>query len=112
MESILKSVRLLVGSDEDFEAFDKELVIYTNTALNVLAQLGVGPSGGFFITDTEALWTDFLPFNDPRFELVKAYVLQKVRILFDPPTSSAVLESMNRTLAELEWRIMIVVETV
>lgn len=111
MESILISIRKLVGSHEDCAAFDPDLIVYTNTALNVLTQLGVGPKNGFFITGTDEKWSNFLPSSDHRYELVKAYVAQKVKILFDPPTSSSVLDSMNRALSELEWRVMATVET-
>lgn len=112
MESILMSVRKMVGPHEDCADFDTDLIVYTNAALNVLAQLGVGPKNGFSITGTGEQWTDFLPDTDHRYELVKAFVMQKVRLLFDPPTSSAVLNAMTRAVDELEWRILVTVETV
>ena len=70
----------------------------------ILNQLGVGPSNGFSITDKTAVWSNFISDND-NLEAVKSYVYMKVRLLFDPPLSSAVMECMNRMIGELEWRL-------
>ena len=76
----------------------------------ILNQLGVGPSKGFSITDATSTWSEFIP-NESSIEAVKSYVYLKVRLLFDPPTSSAAIESYNKMIAEFEWRINVMVET-
>lgn len=78
---------------------------------SVLHQIGVGPKKAFRITDETKVWTDFTS-DDERLEMVKEYVPQKVRLLFDPPTSSFVLEALKQIVSELEWRLYILSQTV
>lgn len=103
MESILRTIRKMIGPDETYTHYDTDLIIHINSALAVLTQLGVGPSEGFFIQDESATWNDFLG-NDPKLEMVKSYIYMKVKLAFDPPSSSAVIDSMNRSISEFEWR--------
>ena len=103
MESILRTIRKMIGPDETYTHYDTDLIIHINSALAVLTQLGVGPSEGFFIQDESATWNDFLG-NDPKLEMVKSYVYMKVKLAFYPPSSSAVIDSMNRSISEFEWR--------
>ncbi len=103
MESILRTIRKMIGPDETYTHYDTDLIIHINSALAVLTQLGVGPSEGFFIQDESATWNDFLG-NDSKLEMVKSYVYMKVKLAFDPPSSSAVIDSMNRSISEFEWR--------
>lgn len=111
MESILLSIKKLLGIDEYYDAFDQDLVIHINSVLTVLNQLGVGPPGGFYIKDSNDNWTDFIN-DDKSIEFIKSYVYMKVRLLFDPPQSSAAIESMNRLTNELEWRIQVAVDPI
>lgn len=104
MESILTSIKKMLGIAEEYTHFDADLIMHINSVLVVLTQLGVGPSEGFSIKDENDEWMDFLP-DGYNLELVKSYVYMKVRLLFDPPQSSAVMESMNRMISEFEWRI-------
>lgn len=106
--SILNTAKKLIGS-EGCEHFDTDIIIHTNTALMVLNQLGVGPEG-FSIEDETATWDEFTA-DKKVLPLVKSYVPLKVKIIFDPPTSSVVMEAINATLSELEWRIQNAVET-
>ena len=78
--------------------------MHINSVFMILNQLGVGPSDGFSITDKTAVWSDFISDNK-NLEAVKSYMYMKVRLLFDPPLSSAVMECMNRMISELEWRL-------
>lgn len=110
MESILTSIKKLLGIEEDYEHFDQDIIIHINSTLMILTQLGVGPSRGFMIYDKKSLWSDFLT-NDAEIEAVKTYTYLKVKLLFDPPLSSSVIESINRSISELEWRINIIVDT-
>lgn len=110
MESILTSIKKLLGIAEEYEHFDPDIVMHINSVFMILTQIGVGPSEGFAIEDETSVWTDFIP-ETPRLEAVKSYVYLKVRLLFDPPLSSAVIESINRMISELEWRLNVAAET-
>ena len=103
-ESILTSIKKLLGIPEDYEHYDADIIMHINSVFMILNQLGVGPSNGFSITDKTAVWSNFISAND-NLEAVKSYVYMKVRLLFDPPLSSAVMECMNRMISELEWRL-------
>lgn len=109
MESILTSIKKLLQISEDDTAFDTDIIMHINSVFMILRQLGVGPSNGFFIEDETAEWSDFIE-DGLNLELVKSYVYLKVKLLFDPPTSSFVMESMNRQIAEFEWRLNVEVE--
>ena len=103
MESILISIKKLLGIMPDYTNFDDDIIIHINTAFAMLNQLGVGPEGGFMIVDENSGWEEYTTENN--LNMVKTYIYLKVRLLFDPPTSSALIESINRTLSEIEWRI-------
>lgn len=103
-ESILTSIKKMLGITEEYTHFDQDLIIHINTVLMILTQLGVGPAGGFSIKDEHETWSDFVSENE-KLEAVKSYVYLKVRLLFDPPLSSAVTESINKMINELEWRL-------
>lgn len=109
MDSILTSIKKLLGIAEDYEHFDQDLIIHINSVLSVLTQLGVGPSEGFSIEDENATWDDFIP-EDKRLSSIRSYVYMKVKLLFDPPLSSSVMESMNRMISEFEWRLNVTAE--
>ena len=108
MESILTSIKKLLGISEEYEQFDKDLIVHINSVFLILNQLGVGPSEGFFIYDDTAIWDDFL--EGANIELVKSYMYLKVKLLFDPPLSSAVIEANNRMISEFEWRLNVAVD--
>lgn len=110
-ESILTSIKKTLGIPADYKQFDPDIIMHINTVLSNLTDLGVGPSEGFFITDETATWADFIPANNySRLQAIKTYVYLKVRLIFDPPTNSAVIESMNRLISEFEWRINVIVD--
>ena len=104
-DSILTSIKKLLGITEEYEHFDQDIIIHINSVFMILNQLGVGPSNGFSITDKTAVWSDFIS-EGANLESVKSYIYLKVRLLFDPPTTSAVMESMNRMICELEFRLI------
>lgn len=109
MDSILTSIKKLLGIEEDYNHFDPDIIMCINTVFTVLTQLGLGPSEGFSIEDETAVWSDFLP-NTLQLEAVKTYIHLRVKLLFDPPLSSAVLEAMKQQISELEWRLNVIVE--
>lgn len=106
MESILTSIKKLLGIAEDYTHFDNDIIMHINSVFLILTQLGVGPPEGFVIQDATALWTDFVADNK-NLELIKSYTYLKVKIMFDPPLSSAVLDSTNQLIKEYEWRIQV-----
>ena len=105
MESILTSIKKLLGIMSDYTNFDDDIIIHINTAFAMLNQLGVGPEGGFMIVDANSRWEDYT--TEKNLNMVKTYIYLKVRLLFDPPASTALIESINRTLSEIEWRIFL-----
>ena len=109
MDSILTSVKKLLGIEEDYTHFDADIIMHINTVFMILNQLGVGPDEGFSITDKTSVWDDYIV-DLQNFEAVKSYMFLKVKMLFDPPTGSAVTESYNRTISELESRLNIAAE--
>lgn len=109
MESILTSIKKLLGITAEYTHFDTDLIVHINSVLMVLNQLGVGPEECFFIEDESSSWADFLGDNT-NIELVKTYVYLKVKLLFDPPLSSAAVESTNRLISEFEWRLNVAVD--
>lgn len=110
MDSILTSVKKMLGPEEDYEHFDPDIIMHINSVFMILNQLGVGPKTMFRIEDKEATWSDFMPEGE-MLELVKSYMYLRVRMLFDPPQSSALMEAMNNQIKEFEWRLNIQVET-
>lgn len=111
MESILTSIKKLLGIAEEYEHFDADIIMHINSVFLILTQIGVGPSEGFSITDKGDIWNDFLPANQKNLNAVKSYVYLKVKLLFDPPTSSALMESTERLAKEYEWRINVAAES-
>ena len=103
MESILSSIKKLLGISEDYTYFDADIVMQINSVLAILNQMGVG-NQGFQITGINETWSDFT--NDiSKIAYVKSFVELKVKLLFDPPLNSAVIQSTNELLKELEWRL-------
>ena len=100
--TILEDVKSLVGIVPDYTAFDNQLLICINSAFATLHQLGVGPEEGFLVeADTD--WDEYI--SSQRLSFIKQYVCMKVRVMFDPPTSSFALDAINKQIAEYEWRI-------
>ena len=104
MDSILISIKKLLGITAECTDFDADIIMHINSVLMVLKQIGVGPEEGYSITGDTETWADF--FGElPNLPAIKSYVYLKVRLLFDPPQSSALLESTKQLVAELEWRL-------
>ncbi len=105
MDSILQSIKKLLGLDEDYDAFDDDVMMHINSVLMILTQLGVGPKNGFSITGEEETWEDYLGEDISKLSAVKTYVYLKVKTMFDPTSSSVVNEATKEMLKELEWRL-------
>lgn len=110
MDNILSSIKKLLGIPTEETAFDSDIIMHINSVFMILNQLGIGPTNGFTISDDYALWSDFIP-DGQNLELVKSYMYMKVRLMFDPPSSSAVLSAMEKTISEFEWRLNVQSET-
>lgn len=110
MDSILTSIKKLLGITEEYTHFDADIIMHINTVLAILTQMGVGPAEGFSIDDKSETWDEFIT-NKLFYEPVKTYVYLKVKLLFDPPLSSAVMEATNRMISELEWRLYAAADT-
>ena len=110
MESILQSVKKQLGITAEHTHFDPDIIMHINSVFMILQQLGVGPKEGFHIEDEFTIWTDYI--SDPtKLQMVKSYMGLRVRLLFDPPTGSAHMESIKQQIAEFEWRMNVAVET-
>ena len=111
MESILTSIKKLLGIAAEYEHFDQDLVMHINSVFMILTQIGIGPVEGFAIEDKSAVWFDFISDTDPiGMQAVKSYMFLKTRMIFDSP-SGAVAEASNNILSELEWRLQLLAET-
>lgn len=104
-DSILISIKKLLGITESYNAFDQDIIIHINSVLAILNQLGVGPKDGFLLMDDKQVWNDYI--TGEKLSMVKSYIYLKVRLMFDPPSSGFLIESINRTISELEWRLSI-----
>jgi len=109
-ESILTSIKKLVGITEADESFDADLIMDINAVFVILNQLGVGPSG-FSISGKQETWSDYLPNNQEILGLVKSYMHKKVQLMFDTSTmTSSMIEVINRLISEDEWRLNVAVD--
>lgn len=104
MDSILISVKKMLGITADYTHFDDDIIMHINSVFMILHQLGVGPEEGFMIESDRETWDEFIK-DEFTIESVKSYMYLKVGLLFDPPTSSNVTEAKNRLANELEWRL-------
>lgn len=103
-DSILDSTKKILGLSSDYTPFDLDIITHINSTFSILDQLGIGPIDGFVIEDNDPTWDDYsIPSN--QLSLVKTYVFLKVRMLFDPPATSYLIEAMNNQIREHEWRL-------
>lgn len=110
-ESILETIKKMLGLDKDYLAFDTDIIVDINSTFLTLAQLGVGGDEPFNITGYEETWRDFLGDDIIKFQAVQTYIYLKVRLLFDPPNSGVLHEAMERLIKETEWRLNVQHET-
>jgi hypothetical protein len=102
-DSILQTIKAMLGGiTEECETFDDQLLLFINTAFSILHQYGVGPEEGIDITK-DTTWSEVI--NEARLNMVKTYVYIKVKLLFDPPSSSFVIAALQEQLKEIDWRI-------
>lgn len=108
--SILEDILSLLDTPNADNAFKDEVMIFINSVFPILTQLGIGPSEGFQITGFKETWSDFLG-DDKGLAGIRQYIFMKVKLVFDPPQSSFVLDAFNKMISEYEWRGLVEVET-
>ena len=104
-QSILKSTKKVLGVGPDDTSFDLDIITYINSSFSTLTDLGVGPEGGFVIEDEAPEWADFLANDQVKLSKIKTCVFLRAKLLFDPPTSSYLLDAAKEQLREQEWRL-------
>lgn len=109
MNSILTSVKKMLGIDEGLTHFDPEIILFINAVLMQLTQIGVGPGSGFMVTGKDETWDTYLA-GRTDLESVKTYVFLKVKLMFDPTIHAYVTDAMERQIRELEWRLNVQVD--
>lgn len=109
MDSILNTVKLALGVEADYNGFDTNILLDINSALSNLNQLGIGPRTGFMVKGENETWEDILG-DSLMLESAKSYVLHKVRLSFDPPNNSFLVDAIQKQIQELEWRLMVQVD--
>lgn len=108
--SILNTIKKLLNIDSSENSFDTDIIIQINSSFTILRQLGIGPKEGFRITGSNEQWSSFID-SDEMLDAVKTFVYLKVKLAFDPPLNSSLLESFERQIKELEWRLNVSVES-
>lgn len=108
IESILDSTKKILGIDPEYTEFDLDVMTHINSVFATLHQIGIGPVNGYRIDDNTAVWSEF--FDDDRMNSIKSYVYLRVRMLFDPPTTSFHQEALKKEYQEMEWRLSVVRE--
>ena len=117
--SILNTIKKLLGLTDTYVAFDQDIIIHINTVFSSLHQMGIGPSDGFTIDGTTPKWQDYFvtvypdgedettfTLDEPKFQQqIVSYIYAKVRLLFDPPANSNLLQALEKNAQELEYRL-------
>ena len=109
-ESVLLSIKKMLGPTYDEESFDTDIIIHINSCFTTLRQLGIGPANGYRITTKDNKWVDFIK-DDEMLDSVKTYVYIKTKLVFDPPLNASLLASFEKQASELEWRLNVSIES-
>lgn len=109
MDSILTSIKALLGIAEEYEQFDQQIIMHINTVFTILSQLGVGPEEPFSILDKSITWSDF-DTKGHSLESIKTYIYLRVKSYFDPPANSFTMDALDKQAKELEWRMMVITD--
>jgi hypothetical protein len=105
-DSILDDVKPALGLSLADSSFDLDVIMLINSAFGDLYQMDVGPADGFSIADSNAKWADYV--TDPELlGLVKAYISQKVRLVFDPPGTSFGIDATKKQIEKLASLILV-----
>lgn len=111
MDSILTTIKQMLGGAAEDTHFEPDIIRHINTAFSTLHQIGVGPAEGFMIYDEMSIWGDFISgASFMKMQMIITYVYDTVKLRFDPPTTTAHIEALKRDIAELEWRLSVAVD--
>lgn len=108
-QSILDSTKKSLGIDSEYDIYDSVIIDYINSVFSTLQQLGIGPVEGYQIEDASNVWSEF--FTNPALNAVKSYMSQKVRLMFDPPSTAHAEAAMLKLAQETEWRLIVHAES-
>lgn len=103
-DSILVTIKKMLGLEDEYTPFDTEVKVFLNSALMTLQQIGVGPKDGLTISGYSEKWGDLLP-TGKMMEAAKTYLYLSVKMAFDPPGNSFLMDAMKEQKEELEWRL-------
>lgn len=106
MDSILLSVKKMLGVPADYDVFDTDIILHINSVFEALNQMGLGPDEGFTISDASTEWSEYLTYGKES-QMVKSYMYLKVRTLFDPPSNASLFNVFDQQIKEKEWRLVI-----
>lgn len=109
-ESILNSIKKMLGPSYDDDGFDTDIIIHINSTFTTLRQLGIGPEKGYRISSPDNKWSEFIK-DDEMLDSVKTYIYLKVKLIFDPPLNGTLYEAFERQIKELEWRLNVSIES-
>lgn len=105
-DSILTSIKKVLGIDASYTQFDEDIIMHINSVFSTLYQIAdLGAPNGFQIESSTETWDQFLGSDKAYLNMVKSYTYNAVRLLFDPPTNSFLLESRERQITEIGWRL-------
>jgi hypothetical protein len=107
VESILETIKKMLGLPKDYDSFDTDILVHINTVLSNLTQMGIGPEEGFTITGYDETWSQFVTSDPLKTQQIKSYIYLKVKTMFDPTANSNVAEAINNSITELEYRLYI-----
>lgn len=106
-DSIFNTIKHMLGIEPEYTHFDNDILAHINTAINILGQVTGLKKDGFYIEGPKETWEDYLGDDAAHSQMVKTCIYNRVRLLFDPPLNSSVIELMKNNLSELEWRLKI-----
>lgn len=110
-DSIVATIKKMLGLEDNYTPFDMDVIVHINTALLTLCQMGIGPREGYTVTDYDQTWDDFLT-NKVFLGGVKTWIYLQVKMLFDPPTNSFVMDAMKQQSEQILWRLNVQAESV
>lgn len=108
-KTILSDIKSML-SVEYGDSFDKEILLFINSAVMEVYQLGCCTYQNEVTEDTT--WDDILSTDDMKMSVsfVKKYIYIRTKLSFDPPTSGFYTTALEKELDELKYRLIVQVE--
>ena len=109
-ESILTSIKQMLGIEEDDTDFDLEIIAHINAAFSTLWQIGIGPKDGYELKDKSETWDEYTT-SINMLSSIKLYVADRVKLVWDSSTSpSFVVTEVRKDMEEHYWRLSIMAD--